>query len=92
MKMTHYYFVLTFAVCVKKNDKEGRGSDKERELSVIMEELPGVFSRTSGLINIVLQVNCSFLTFLESLPFFVITDVIDLGPKQTRAVHISREK
>ena len=40
MKTTHYYFVLTFAVCVKRNDKEGRGSYKERELSVIMKELP----------------------------------------------------
>ena len=40
MKMPHYYFVLTFAVCLKRNDKEGRGSDKERELSVIMKELP----------------------------------------------------
>ena len=40
MKMPQYYFVLTFAVCLKRNDKEGRGSDKERELSVIMKELP----------------------------------------------------
>ncbi|XP_073240122.1 G-protein coupled receptor GRL101-like [Porites lutea] len=29
-----------FFVCVKRNDKEGRGSNKEREMSVIMKELP----------------------------------------------------
>ena len=34
----------------------------------------------------------SFLTGLESLPFFLITDVTDLDAKQTRAVHISRQK
>ena len=33
-----------------------------------------------------------FLTCLESLPFFLITDVTDLGAKQTRAVQIFRQK